>query len=288
MKKQFKIYLLFFLIILNGIIIFSFYEKSDRNLTVSFLDVGQGDAIFIRTPSGKQMLVDGGAPGGAVLRELGRVMPFYDRSIDVVVVTHSDQDHLGGLVDVLERFSVDHFIRTAATSTSVLFQTVMKNIELKKIKQEIITSPKDIDFSDGVSFEIIFPDQNTSSWETNDSSIVGRITYGQRSFLLTGDSPIKTEKYLVETYKNLFKSDVLKVGHHGSKNSSSVNYIQEVSPIYSVISAGLNNHFGHPTEEVINTLKKFNSKIVETLGKGSIIFKTDGENLILLTPLSLR
>lgn len=288
MKKQLKIYLLSFLLILNVIIFSILYDKRDDKLTVVFLDVGQGDAIFVRTPSGRQMLIDGGLPGGPILRELGKVMPFYDRSIDIVLATHADQDHVGGLNDVLGRFSVDLFMRTMTTSTSDVYKNILEVVEQKKIKQEIITVPEIVDFSDGTRFEIIFPDQDTSDWETNDSSIVGKVIYGGTSFLLTGDSPISAEKLLVYKYGDYLKSDVLKVGHHGSRYSSSPAYITKVLPTYSVISAALDNSYGHPNQEVLDTLNNFNSRIVGTLGKGSVVFKSDGQNLILLPQLSSK
>ena len=281
-SKKIQLTILLSLVIINVVICYSIYEQSDRRLTVAFLDVGQGDAIFIRTPSGRQMLVDGGPPGGAVLRELGKVMPFYDRSIDVLVATHPDQDHIGGLSDVLERFSVGLFVRTMTTSTSAVFQTILSTLEQKKIKQEIITSPENIDFGDGADFEIIFPDKNTAGWVTNDSSIVGKIIYGQTSTLLTGDSPIKIERYLVKKYGAFLQSTVLKAGHHGSKYSSSALFVGTVLPTYSVISAGLNNKYGHPNKETIDTLHKFGSKILDTLGKGPVNFKSNGKEMTLM------
>lgn len=281
MKKQYKIYLLLFLFIFNIVIFSAIYKEDDKRLMVAFLDIGQGDAIFIETPSGRQMLIDGGPPGGAVLRELGKVMPFYDRSIDVVVATHGDQDHIGGLSDVLNRFSVDLFVRSMTTTTSAAFQTLLTIIENKNIKEEIIIKPENIDFGDGVEFNILFPDIDTSGWETNDASIVGKLVYGKNSFLLTGDSPSKIELYLVQKYGLFLKSDVLKVGHHGSKTSSSPLYVETVSPTYGIISAGLNNKFNHPAVQTMDTLNKYEVKILETLGKGTVVFKSNGENLTL-------
>jgi competence protein ComEC len=281
-STKFKILFLIFLVLANAVIFAAIYDKTNQKLMVVFLDIGQGDAIFIRTPSGKQMLIDGGPPGGAVLRELGKVMPFYDRSLDVVVATHADQDHVGGLNDVLDRFSVDLFVRTMTTSTSASFVHLLNTVDLKKVKTELINRPKQIDFNDGSKFEILFPDKDTSGWETNDSSISGKVVYGQNSFLLTGDLGIDGEKYLVERYGPYLKSDVLKAGHHGSKNSSSPLFIEIVSPTYSVISAGLNNSYGHPTPQVLDTLTKFKSKILETLGKGMVVFKSNGEDLMLV------
>ena len=280
-KQNLKIYFLFFLIVVNAFIFYSIYYVSGTVLTVDFLDVGQGDSTFIKTPDGHQMLVDGG-PDGSVLRELGQVMPFYDRSIDVVLATHADQDHIGGLVEVLKRFKVGLFVETNTTSTSAVYRELEDLIKEKNIKKEIITSPEIVNLGSGAEFDILFPMQNTAGWDTNDSSIVGKLIYGNNSFLLTGDLPQKMEKYLVGEYGPSLKSDVLKVGHHGSKNSSSAIFIGTVSPTYSIISAGVNNRYGHPNKETIDTLKQFGSQILETLGKGMIEFKSDGQNLILV------
>jgi competence protein ComEC len=280
-KQNLKIYFLLVLIIINALIFYSVYYLSDANLTVAFLDVGQGDAIFVKAPGGHQMLVDGG-PNGSVLRELGKVMPFYDRSIDVLVATHADQDHIGGLVEVLKRFKVDLFVETYATSTSAVYLELENLIKEKKIREEIITSPEILTLGGAAEFDILFPTQNTAGWDTNDSSIVGKLIYGSNSFLLTGDSPQAIEKYLAGKYGTFLKSDVLKVGHHGSKNSSSEIFVGTVSPIYSVISVGLNNRYGHPSPEVVNVLNQFGSQILKTLGQGMIVFKSDGQNLMII------
>jgi competence protein ComEC len=277
-RKNFKIYFLFFLIILNLFIFYFLFQLNHQVLVVSFLDVGQGDAIFIDMPNGRQMLIDGG-PNNSVLRELGKVMPFYDRSIDVVLATHADQDHIGGLVEVLKRFEVDLFIRTNATSTSAVYQELAELIKTKNIKEEIIISPTDLFFGSGVDFNIIFPNQDTAGWEVNDSSIVSKLTYGDNSFLFTGDAPKLIENYLVEKYGSFLDSDVLKIGHHGSKTSSSELFVGTVSPLYSVISAGANNSYGHPNAEVLDILKNFSENILATLGQGLVSIVSDGQNL---------
>lgn len=266
------------LVILNMVIFYSVYYVGSKKLMVAFLDVGQGDAVFIKAPNGRQMLIDGG-PNNSVLRELGKVMPFYDRSLDVVVVTHADQDHIGGLVEVLKRFRVDLLIRSNATSTSAVYLELENLIKEKNIKEEIITSPELLNLGANTEFDILFPNQNTAGWETNDSSVVGKLIYGNNSFLFTGDLPLAVEKYLVGKYGNFLVSDVLKVGHHGSKNSSSEIFVGTVSPIYSVISVGRDNKYGHPSPEAIKNLTTFGGQILKTMDIGTIIFTADGENI---------
>lgn len=277
-KKNLKIYFLALLVICNAFIFYNISAVSQSNLIVAFLDVGQGDAIFIQAPGGQQMLVDGGA-NNLVLRELGKVMPFNDRSIDVVLATHADQDHIGGLVEVLKRFEVGLFIETNATSASAVYAELEKIIKEKNIKREIITAPEILTLDVNTEFDILFPTQDTAGWDTNESSIVGKLIYGQNSFLLTGDSPQIIEKYLVGKYGDILKSDVLKVGHHGSKGSNSELFVGTVSPKYSIISAGLNNRYGHPAPEVVSVLENFGGQILETLGQGTIILESDGESL---------
>lgn len=277
-KKNFKLYFLLFFFTLNITIFHLVYYISGSELIISFLDVGQGDAIFVKVPGGIQVLVDGGA-NAEILRELGKVMPFYDRSINVIIATHADQDHIGGLVEVLKRFKVDLFLRSNATSSSAVYLELENLIKEKKIREEIIMSPKILSLGPGAELDIIFPTQDTTGWETNEASIVSKLVYGENSFLLTGDSPQLIEKYLVGKYGNFLDSDVLKVGHHGSKNSSAELFVGTVSPIYAVISAGLNNRYGHPSQEVLDIFAQFQDKVLQTLGAGMIVFKSDGTNI---------
>lgn len=278
--NKYKILFLFSLILINLVIFYSIYFVTSSKLEVSFLDVGQGDAIFIKTPGGRQLLVDGGA-NGKVLRELGQVMPFFDRSIDVVLATHADQDHIGGLVSVLKRFKVDLFIQTNTTSDSAVYAELADLLKQKNIKVETIIAPERVILGSGTELDILFPTTDTAGWETNESSIVSKLVYGNTSVLLTGDSPQIIEKYLVGKYGNFLDSDILKAGHHGSKTSSAELFVGTVSPEYTVISAGLDNRYGHPHPDVIATLNKFEQKILQTMGGGMIKFKSDGVNLVL-------
>jgi competence protein ComEC len=278
LKKNLRIYFLFLLILINIFIFYYLFHLSNPNLKVSFLDVGQGDAIFVDMPNGRQMLIDGG-PNNSVLRELGKVMPFFDRSIDVVLATHVDADHIGGLVEVLKRFEVDLFIRTNSTSTSAVYEELAEIIKAKNIREEIIVSPVDIMFGVGVNFNILFPLVDTASWEVNDSSIVAKLSYGENSFLFTGDSPKIVEDYLVKKYGTFLDSDILKIGHHGSKTSSSELFLGTVSPTYSIISAGADNSYGHPHAEILEILNTFSENILATLGHGTISVISDGQNL---------
>ncbi len=277
-------------------------ESREGELTVAFLDIGQGDAIFIQAPNGNQILLDGG-PGKAVLRELSKVMPFYDRSIDVVIASHADQDHVGGLPDVLRKYKVGIFMEPGvpgeSSSYEELERLVTKEEGEEKIKKILARRGMVVDLGGGAVLQILFPDRDPSGMETNMSSIVARLVYGENEFLLTGDSPKAIEEYLVSLEKNpkeghlqnapvpegalqedfSLQSDVLKAGHHGSKTSTSPTFLGAVSPKYVVISSGKNNRYGHPHQEVLDILDTFGAKILRTDTSGRIIFKSNGKML---------
>ena len=256
------------------------YEDRGGVLTVAFLDVGQGDSIFIESPNGNQVLIDGGS-NKKVLRELGEIMSFYDRSINVVIATHPDKDHSGGLVPVLENFSVDIVIEPGVESDTKIYQSFEDIIEEKEIKR--ILARRDmvvvLDRKNGIYLSILFPNQDVSGWDKNDASIVAKLIYKDTSFLLTGDSPKGIESYLVYTDGPSLKTDVLKLGHHGSKTSSSEAFLQAANPLYAIISAGADNRYGHPHKEVIDRLEKLNISYLATYEEGTIIFYSDGKTI---------
>lgn len=247
-------------------------------LCVAFLDVGQGDAIFMQSPSGRQLLIDTGR-NQEVLRGLGEVMSFSDREIDYVLATHPDADHIGGLSDVLDRFKVAHVIRTANESDSSLWEEAEKKIEAEGAVVTIARRGQRFDLGDGVFLDILFPDVDVSEYESNTASIVARLVYGETSFMLTGDSPKSIEEYLVLVEGEYLESDVLKVGHHGSRTSTSELFLVEVSPSYAVISAGKDNSYGHPHLEVTDALFNAGIETFNTADQGHIIFWSDGEDL---------
>ena len=249
-------------------------------LCVVFLDVGQGDATFIQSPSGRQMLIDSGRDDG-VLRQLGEVMSFSDRDIDYVVATHPDADHIGGLAVVLDRFSVGNVIRTENESDTGVWETVERKIEEEGAVVHYARRGQRYDLGSNVYVEILFPDIDASELESNTSSIVARLVYGDTAFMLTGDSPKSIEEYLVLVEGENLESDVLKVGHHGSHTSTSELFLAEVDPEYAVISAGADNSYGHPHLEVTDMLFNFGVETLSTAENGNIVFWSDGESVIL-------
>lgn len=264
-----------------NIFIWSATLLADRHgeLTVAFLDVGQGDAIYIEAPNGNQMLIDGGPSSGAVMRALGQVMPFYDRSIDLVLATHPDQDHVGGLPSVIDRMNVGSVVTTENTSDTGAYGAFEKAILEKHPARFIARTGERIILDDGIVFEILFPDRSTAGWETNTASIVARLSYGEKSFFFTGDSPQGVEQYLVGKNGGTLHATVLKLGHHGSYTSSSRVFLSAVDPEYAIISAGKDNRYGHPHKEVLDLLAEFKIPFLGTIEQGNIVFKTDGSDL---------
>lgn len=255
------------------------YQKQPSDtLTVYFLDVDQGDAIFIDSPRHGRALIDGGA-NRKVLSELGKILPFADTRLDVIIETHPDKDHIGGLPEVVSRYDVGLFLEPGVKSENTIDDELKKRITEKNIPSLLARRGMVINFGDGAKLQILFPNQDVSRWETNDASIVAKLVYGDKSFLLTGDSPIKTENILLKLNSVVLDSNVLKAGHHGSRTSTSLAFVEAVSPEYAIISAGKNNTYGHPHREVLDILSKLGAKIASTADSGTIIFETDGKTL---------
>jgi competence protein ComEC len=262
-------------------------RKADPRLFVSVLDVGQGDAIYIRTPSGNDILVDGG-PDDSVLRSLAQEMPAFDREIDLIVATHSDADHIGGLIPIFDRYEVKQFAYSGAAKDSGVRSELDSRIESERISDDAqvrIVSAGDLlilDGTYGVVAEIIFPDDvSTSTPDENDLSVVMRVRYGESEFLLTGDISEVVERKIMSTHGNALASDVLKIGHHGSESSSDIEFLKAVSPQFVAISAGNDNKYGHPHEDVLERIRSLGTttQIHITKNEGTISFVSDGKTV---------
>ena len=264
---------------LIGIFYLAFNHPSNSNiLKVAFLDIGQGDAIYIEAPNGKQMLIDSGS-GPIVLSKLAQVMPFGDRSIDLILATHTDADHIGGFSAVLDRYKVDKIIENGGESTTKTFRNMESKILEHNVEKIVAHRGMKIllDKDKNIYFDILFPDRDVLSMDSNDGSIVGKLIYGSKSFMLTGDATKYTEMLIMKNEnKETLHSNILKVGHHGSRNSSSESWLETTNPEVAIISAGLNNRYGHPHKEVLDFLNNLHIPYLGTYQKGTIIFKTDG------------
>ena len=271
---------LFFLNILAWVVVYDL--KNPQVLEVNFFDVGQGDAIFIETPQRHQILIDGG-PGSAVLEKLAKEMPFWDRTIDLIILTHPEKDHLAGLIEVLKRYKVENILWTGVIRDTAEFKEWEKSIKDERAKIFIAKSGQKIIMPRTV-LGILYPLENLEGEELKDSnntSIVAKLVFKENSFLFTGDIYKSIEKELI-TKETDIDSDVLKVAHHGSKTSSSEEFMKEVSPQEAVITAGKDNPYGHPHQEVLEILEKYGIRILRTDLDGDIKIISDGSNLAIV------
>lgn len=252
----------------------------DTKLHVSFLDVGQGDAILIQQGS-QQVLVDGGPSPQAINLELGKRMPFWDRTIELVLLTHPDADHLTGLVEVLKRYHVERIVYPDFSSDQPLYTEWQQIIKDKRINVTLAQTGQQISLGDGVQIDVLNPTL-PASFEagSDDNGVVARLSMGKTSFLLTADISWQAEYYLIAHRADL-GSTVLKVAHHGSASSTTAEFLAVVKPQIAVISVGKDNKYGHPTPETLNRLDAGISEknVYRTDEVGTIEFITDGERL---------
>ena len=183
-------------------------------------------------------------------------MPFYDRSLDIVIESHPDSDHINGLAEVLKRFNVGLVMESGVGNNNQAYKEIEKIIDDNGIQKILARRGMRINMGNGVYMDILFPDRDVFGLDTNTASIVAKLNYGSASFLFTGDSPKSIEKYLVSLDGKNLQSNVLKIGHHGSKTSTSEQFLGYVDPEYAVISAGKNNRYGHPHQEVLDLLNR--------------------------------
>ncbi|MEY9978848.1 MBL fold metallo-hydrolase [Lysinibacillus sp. RC79] len=243
-----------------------------HEMRVHFIDVGQGDSIFIESPNGKTMLVDGGVKGAgqkvvSYLKELGV------NKLDIVVATHPDADHIGGLIPVLNSVDIGQFYDSGKVHTSQTFEEMLTLIDTKNISYNVPKTGDRIAFDDDINVKVLNANENAT--DNNDASIVLKLAYGNVSFLLTADAGIALEK---EMMQDDVKATILKAGHHGSNTSSSAEFIQKVHPEVTILSYGEGNKYGHPHAEVVERLQAIGSEIYSTAEAGTIIVSTDGVN----------
>ncbi len=255
----------------------------DDKLHVSILDIGQGDAILIQTPNHQNILIDGGPDPQKINLELGKRLPFWDRTIDLMVSTQPQADHVTGLVEVLQRYEVKQVLESGVPYNSSVYREWVKLVEGKQIKHEIARAGQEIDLGDGIKMEVLNPPlvhfEGTSD-DVDNNGVVLRLSWGEVSFLLTADIRQEAEFELVGQRANL-RSTLLKVGHHGSKTSTYPQFLAAVDPEVAVISVGANNRFGHPSSEVVERLvnRLGEDKVYRTDKDGTVEFITDGERL---------
>ena len=232
--------------------------QPDGQLHVHFLDVGQGDGIFIQTPSGRQVLIDGGGDSQQLFAELGAVMPFWDRQIDRAIVSHPDWDHIGGQIDLPQRFRLGQAIISDNARDHDDTRSWLEALQAENVPVVGLRQGGWLDLGDGVALWALWPPPEAAlrGWDgddKNERSLVLKLVYGDLAVLLTGDSGHPSEERLLRAGQPL-GAQVLKVGHHGSEHSSSPAFLAAVGPSVAVIQVGAENRYGHPDAEVLEIL----------------------------------
>lgn len=252
-------------VLLSGVGGVIWVYSDTTTVRVRFFDVGQGDAILISQGT-NQILIDGGRDTKTLLGQLGRAMPFWDRTVEVVILTHPDEDHIGGLLGLEGRYRVGQWLSSGATTDTATWQHLVPELQpLTEIRKDT-----KITLSEGKTLTILWPQMDTvlNAKDTNAASIVARLDLGgKKTFLFTGDLPTTQESQVV-----VAPTDVLKVGHHGSKYSTSDSWLDNVRPHDAIVSVGANNRYGHPATEALGRLTQRHAVIYRTDRQGAITY----------------
>lgn len=281
LKKYLPILFLAFLS-LGGIFFYQFSKFSDGKLHVVFCDVGQGDAVFIRTPKGNDILVDGG-PNDKVLTCLNSHMPFWNRDLELVILTHPHVDHIIGLISVLKKYKVLSFATSPSSSSSDTYKELIRILKEKGITEKILSKGDKFTSNDGIILTTQWPRSSkalavlgseTEYFDQNDSSVVELLSFGKLKVLLPGDVSSSIENELASSISSI---DILKVSHHGSKTGTSKEFLEAIRPKLAVISVGKNNSYNLPASSTLELLKSFGIKTLRTDQNGEVEVVSDGE-----------
>ena len=274
--KYRKIVSLFFVLI-TVILLFCTVKNINRsgNLEVIYLDIGQGDSILIKDPSGLNFLIDTG-PGHITTQKVQKELSIFNKALDSVLITHPDSDHSGGVASIINSIDTKRVI----ISTENDYSNYIKD---KDSKVSFVNTFNNISLSNEISLKVLNPESGILGTE-NEKSIVNTMSYGNFNFIFTGDADSETERKLVsqgyfDKNENKKSVNILKVGHHGSDTSSSEIFLKKIKPEYCILSVGKNNKYGHPAKNAMDRLQKYCKNIYRTDLNGGISFKTDGKNL---------
>ncbi len=284
MKKKFSFLGIFFGF---ALLIFSLFftgetKSSEKLLEVDFLDVGQGDSTLIKTPFGQNILIDGG-PDDIVLDKLDKFLPWWDRTINLMILTHPHADHLDGLIYVLKHYKVEQILYTGVLHTTDDYLEWLNLIKENNIPLKIIDCPQKIILSKNSYLQILYPFesfQNKRVKNLNNTSIAGILVFKNAKFFIAGDIEEEVERELLKKYNNL-NVDVFKANHHGSKTSNTDKFIDALNPRVVVFTVGKDNQFAFPHKEVFDRFRKRNIDIYRTDYDGDTTFYSDGNTVFL-------
>lgn len=281
MRKNNSLQIFFWVLIIIAVLVWvGVYSKPSADTSgktqVYFLNVGQGDAEYIKLTNGQDILIDGG-PDSKVLSELGKVMSFSDRKIDLIVLTHPHADHLTGLLEVIRRYEVGEIWESGVDYPSGVYDAWRDEIKNKNIKDTDVVAGETREFSPE-KFSVLYPlssEKNKTIDNVNNSSVVTELTNNKINFLFLGDAEKSAQKEILPQIK---LTTVIKVGHHGSSNGTLDALLKLARPAIAVIEVGAKNTYGHPTAETLNLLKQYAAQIYRTDQNGTVRISTDGQS----------
>lgn len=265
------------------------FVKETSNMSVYYLDVGQGDSELIRLPGGENILIDAGLSEGSnnliqYLEQLGV------HKIDYLIATHPHADHIGGMAQVINRMEIGKIylpkVADSQVPTTRVYENMLDAVQKKGLRLTQGKAGMTVFEQGDARLEFLAP-LDESYKDLNNYSIVAKLTFGKKTFLFTGDAEKESEKEMLQEFGSKLSSDVLKVGHHGSNSSTSVNFLKSVAPKYAIISCGKNNDYGHPHKEVMNRLTAAKIKVFRTDEQGTILITSNGTDLNMKTGLPL-
>ncbi|WP_195465265.1 ComEC/Rec2 family competence protein [Faecalispora jeddahensis] len=266
-----------------------FISSETGSVSVYYLDVGQGDSELICLPTGENILIDAGLSEGAdqLTTYLGQLGV---RKIDYLIATHPHADHIGGMAKVISNLEIGKIyvpkVADSQVPTTRVYENMLDAVEKKGLRLTQGKAGMTVLEQDNTRLEFLAPVEDEYN-DLNNYSIVAKLTFGQRTFLFTGDAEKESEQQMVKKYADSLRSDVLKVCHHGSSSSSSVGFLKAVAPKYAIISCGKDNDYGHPNKEVFTRLANVGAEVYRTDEQGTILVSSDGTDLTVKTGLPL-
>lgn len=266
------IFIITTILILN---FYYFYEKNDKLLNLIFINVGQGDAILIKSPSGKNILIDGG-PDSDLTEKISKFIAYRNNKIDLIIITHPHRDHYYGLISVIKKYKTKKIIYSGVDVNLADYKYMKKIISDNSLELIGPKTGEKYEIDENVFFQIIYMPKTKTLENLNDASVSIKLTYKNFDAIFNGDASCEIENIILRDNTNL-KSEIFKASHHASKYSNCDNLLSAIKPELTVIQSGVDNKFGHPHQEAINRILKSGSKILRNDELGDIIIKSDGQ-----------